>query len=84
MASIRDTLPKVNDAERESKYGYVYGVSGPGMKIYLFSLIKNSHYFVVVVADRMGGSSINELVRLKRLKRYDLFLFDRFELVTKN
>ncbi len=28
----RDKLPKVADAERESQYGYVFGVSGPGMK----------------------------------------------------
>jgi hypothetical protein len=62
----RDKLPKVADVECESEYGYVYGVSGPGMKIYLFSLIKNSNYFLVVVANHMAGSSINELVRLKR------------------
>jgi len=29
----RDKLPKVTDAEHEAKYGYVFGVSGPGMKI---------------------------------------------------
>lgn len=27
----RDKLPKVADADRESQYGYVFGVSGPGM-----------------------------------------------------
>jgi hypothetical protein len=27
----RDKLPRVADTERESQYGYVYGVSGPGM-----------------------------------------------------
>jgi hypothetical protein len=32
----RAKFAKVADAERESEYGYVYGVSGPGMKIYLF------------------------------------------------
>ncbi len=35
----RDKLPKVGDAEREALYGYVFGVSGPGMmrkKIYSF------------------------------------------------
>ncbi len=30
----RDKLPKVADVECESEYGYVYGVSGPGMKIH--------------------------------------------------
>ncbi len=29
----RSKLPKVADAEREGQYGYVFGVSGPGMKI---------------------------------------------------
>jgi hypothetical protein len=29
----RDKLPRVADAEREAQYGYVYGVSGPGIKI---------------------------------------------------
>jgi len=29
----RNKLPKVADAEREGQYGYVFGVSGPGIKI---------------------------------------------------
>ena len=29
--SIRERLPKVADADREAQYGYVFGVSGPGM-----------------------------------------------------
>lgn len=29
--SNREKLPKVADAEREALYGYVFGVSGPGM-----------------------------------------------------
>ncbi len=29
----RDKLPKIADAMREAQYGYVFGVSGPGMKI---------------------------------------------------
>lgn len=29
----REKLPRVADAESESKYGYVYGVSGPGKKV---------------------------------------------------
>jgi hypothetical protein len=32
----RNKLPKVADAEREAQYGYVFGVSGPGMEIYLY------------------------------------------------
>jgi hypothetical protein len=27
----RDKLPKIADSVREAQYGYVYGVSGPGM-----------------------------------------------------
>ena len=27
----REKLPKIADASRESQYGYVFGVSGPGM-----------------------------------------------------
>ena len=30
--SGREKLPKVADAEREAQYGYVFGVSGPGMR----------------------------------------------------
>jgi hypothetical protein len=30
--SSKDKLPKIADAEREAQYGYVYGVSGPGIK----------------------------------------------------
>ena len=29
--SNREKLPKVADVEREALYGYVFGVSGPGM-----------------------------------------------------
>ena len=28
----RDKLRKVADADREAEYGYVFGVSGPGMR----------------------------------------------------
>jgi len=28
----KDKLPKVADADREGQYGYVFGVSGPGIK----------------------------------------------------
>jgi hypothetical protein len=28
----KDKLPKLADADRESQYGYVFGVSGPGIK----------------------------------------------------
>ena len=34
----RNKLPKVANADHESQYGYVYGVSGPGMK-HIFILI---------------------------------------------
>lgn len=32
-------LPKLGDEERESKYGYVYAVSGPGTKTTVIYLI---------------------------------------------
>ena len=31
-------LPKIGDAERESMFGYVYAVSGPGKDVYLIAL----------------------------------------------
>eukprot|EP01117_Protostelium_nocturnum_P020457 TRINITY_DN9205_c0_g1_i1.p1 TRINITY_DN9205_c0_g1~~TRINITY_DN9205_c0_g1_i1.p1 ORF type:complete len:621 (-),score=238.38 TRINITY_DN9205_c0_g1_i1:75-1937(-) len=40
-------LPKFEDAEKESEYGFVYSVSGP-----------------VVVAERMSGAEMSELVRV--------------------
>ena len=54
---------KVADVEREERYGYVFGVSGPG----LFSFTatdrdKERNTFLVVVANRMAGAAINELV----------------------
>ena len=27
-------LPKIRDAEKESMFGYVYAVSGPGMQVF--------------------------------------------------
>jgi hypothetical protein len=43
----RDKLPKISDVDRESQYGYVYGVSGPGKnrQISVFRLINSSFYF---------------------------------------
>ena len=37
----KDKHPKVADAEREAQYGYVFGVSGPGIekRNYTFSSI---------------------------------------------
>lgn len=32
---------KIKDEDRESKFGYVYAVSGPG-KLFIFSLVKHS------------------------------------------
>ncbi len=34
----RHKLPKVADADRESQYGYVFGVSGPGMNNLFLSI----------------------------------------------
>jgi hypothetical protein len=43
----RDKLPKVSDVDRESQYGYVFGVSGPGMKkkIYLVQELNNESFY---------------------------------------
>jgi len=81
----RNKLPKVADVERESQYGYVYGVSGPGMKKKGFLSIKNLNYFLVVIANHMAGSAINELVYFKNNFLLEYFYgFYRFELVMKN
>jgi hypothetical protein len=41
----KDKLPKIADADREAQYGYVFGVSGPGMKIEFFLLMKKFELF---------------------------------------
>lgn len=33
----KDKLPKIADVDRESRYGYVFGVSGPGIHDVFFS-----------------------------------------------
>lgn len=38
------SLPKVKDVEKESTYGYVYGVSGPGWCIVVIQRI--ARYFL--------------------------------------
>lgn len=39
----KDTMPTIGDEERESKFGYVYAVSGPGL--YNFAFFLNYIYF---------------------------------------
>lgn len=34
------TLPKIRNEEKESKFGYVYAVSGPGKKLNIFNIVK--------------------------------------------
>lgn len=55
-------MPFVNDVEKESEYGYVYSVSGPG--IFYPSLLRN----IVVIAEQMKGSAMYELVRVGHLE----------------
>ena len=40
-------LPKLEDEEKESNYGYVYAVSGPGV----FKFIHNSLRYVKIFKD---------------------------------
>lgn len=51
LAEKMSQLPKIADEENESKFGYVFGVSGP-----------------VVIANRMAGSAMYELVRVGYLE----------------
>jgi vacuolar-type H+-ATPase catalytic subunit A/Vma1 len=51
LAEKMAQLPKIDDEEGESKFGYVFGVSGP-----------------VVIANRMAGSAMYELVRVGYLE----------------
>jgi len=40
-------VPKVMDAEKESLYGYVFGVSGPGLYIrFIFTLFFNNSLLI--------------------------------------
>ncbi|CAG8829206.1 352_t:CDS:2, partial [Racocetra persica] len=50
----KETLPKLKDSERESEYGYVFAVSGPGR---IFGNL-------VVTAEQMTGTAMYELVRV--------------------
>ncbi|KAL7749027.1 H(+)-transporting V1 sector ATPase subunit A [Sorochytrium milnesiophthora] len=47
LENAQRDLPRIRDEERESRYGYVFSVSGP-----------------VVVAERMNGAAMYELVRV--------------------
>lgn len=58
-----DKLPLVRDAERESQYGYVYSVSGPGSALWL-DITHGFFRLLVVVAEGMAGSAMYELVRV--------------------
>lgn len=44
-------LPKIQDEERESQFGYVHGVSGPG-EVY-------SHYFLFISISVVFHSQLN-------------------------
>lgn len=65
-------LPKIRDEDKESKYGYVYAVSGPGMVVADVIICQNLCFqallsllsLTVVTAERMSGSAMYELVRV--------------------
>lgn len=62
--SGRNKLPKIADEDRESRYGYVYGVSGPGESDVFIAAVEHTlPSILVVTANYMAGSAINELVR---------------------
>lgn len=52
--SSRDTI-------KESQYGFIFGVSGPGT---VSTRSKNNPIFSVVIAERMAGAAMYELVRV--------------------
>lgn len=56
--------PAARDTIKESQYGFVYGVSGPGMhlKIFLQKILFNK--ILVVTAEKMSGAAMYELVRV--------------------
>lgn len=63
-------LPKVGDEEKESKYGYVFAVSGPGKYSNFTSKVSRIgcktyfYHILVVTAEKMSGSAMYELVRV--------------------
>ena len=70
LAEKLHQLPNFED-EKESNLGYIYGVSGPGnfktpWNITNHNKIKRN--FKVVVANRMAGSAMYELVRVGYLQ----------------
>lgn len=48
----------------ESDYGVIFSVSGPGKTLIVLMHICESHLFVVVIADKMAGAAMSELVRV--------------------
>lgn len=57
-----ETLRTIDDVEKERDYGYVHNISGSSMYINVFSWIKTLKKFLVITANHMFGSAINELV----------------------
>lgn len=64
-------LPTIANEEKESKFGYVYAVSGPGKYLnvhvkmfYFLPTLFYVYFFTVVTAERMSGSAMYELVRV--------------------
>ena len=57
MENALNYLPKIRDNESESMLGSVFSVSGPGTD-------KDAFINIVVIAERMMGSCMYELVRV--------------------
>ena len=60
-----EKIRRMDDVECEREYGYVCSTSGPSMKMKVCSLIKSSMKFLVIIANQMFGSLMNEIVILK-------------------
>lgn len=69
LAERMNALPKMSDEDKESNLGYIFGVSGPGNYLCPFRLVLTHLFmFKVVVANKMAGSAMYELVRVGYLQ----------------
>lgn len=57
-------LPKVADAEVESQYGYVFGVSGPGKKLVWSDSVYISYVRITILYRLYYGRCYYIIIRL--------------------
>lgn len=55
-------LPKIQDEEVESKYGYVYAVSGPGTIYILFPSELNPLKLILITLNLVMSSKIHKAI----------------------